>query len=155
MCTKPCILMQTYIVFNLFFCPYVFDFSFNCKSHCLDSDKMWATTTVVWYYIVAHCGLSGHLWHCKYVKHVGVWSASLLPFFSSFFIIPFILCEFLSGTQLWGGQKTKQTLSSLHSPWLYGCVFPCSVSEPLWRWLLMSASLLMWSFMCIVPLYVH
>lgn len=62
------------------FCPCMFDFWLGYKTYCLDCDKMWATTTVVWYYIVAHCGLSGHLWHCKYVKYVGVWSLCCLLF---------------------------------------------------------------------------
>lgn len=59
---------------------HVFDLRRSYKSYCLDSDKMWAITTVVCYYVVEHCGLSGRLWHRKHVRYVGVWSSS--PAFS-------------------------------------------------------------------------
>lgn len=68
------------------FCPCMFDLWLGYDFYCLDCDKMWATNTAVWYYIVVHCGLSGHLWHCKYVNYVGVWSFSCLPFFPPFFL---------------------------------------------------------------------
>lgn len=54
--------------------------------------KMLAATTVVQHDVVAHCGLSGHHWHCKYEWYVGVCFVFLLPSaFSSFLFIPFIL----------------------------------------------------------------
>ncbi len=88
MCVQMCVFLCTHTVCFISFFPCMFDFWLSYNSYCLDCDKMWATTTVVWYYIVAHCGLSGHLWHCKYVKYVGVWSFSCLPFFPSFLLHP-------------------------------------------------------------------
>lgn len=70
------------------FCSHMFDFWPSYKSYCLDCDKLWETTTVVWYCIVARCGLSGHLWHGKYVKYVGVWSLFCPSLFSSCLLYP-------------------------------------------------------------------
>lgn len=41
---------------------------------------MWTATTVLWFDFVVRCGQSGHLWHCKYVKNVAVWSFYRLLF---------------------------------------------------------------------------
>lgn len=91
---RACLSLYAHTFFALSsFCLRMFGFWLDYSPYCLDCDKMWATTTVVWYYIVAHCGLSGHLWHYKYVKYVGVWSFSSLSFFPNLFsFVPFILC---------------------------------------------------------------
>lgn len=48
--------------------------------HFLGGDQMWTATTVLWFDFVVRCGQSGHLWHCKYVKNVAVWSFYRLLF---------------------------------------------------------------------------
>jgi len=72
------------VLFSVF--PCMFDFWLNCSPYCLDYDKLWADSTVFWCYIVARSGLSGHLWHCKYVKYVGC-LVFLLPSSFPFFAL--------------------------------------------------------------------
>lgn len=57
----------------------------------LGCDKKWTAATVLGFDFVVRRGLSGHLWHCKYVKNVGVWSFSRLPFFPHLFILGLFL----------------------------------------------------------------
>lgn len=125
------------------FCPCMFDFWLGYNFYCLDCDKLWATNTAVWYYIVAHCGLSGHLWHCKYVNYVGVWSFSCLPSFPpSFLLHP--IHSLLSSPRYTALKKIPLRSLCFSSHGMFMCLRVFFYEhKALWHWQLLPASLLM------------
>lgn len=84
----------------------------------LGCDKKWTAATVLGFDFVVRRGLSGRLWHCKYVKNVGVWSFSRLPFSPHLFI----LGVFLPGTRF---EKTLSGDSFFFPQLPFSCSLVC------------------------------